>query len=110
MVRMDQRVTFQVPTLSSDGGGGQVAAWGNIPTTPTVAARVQPKSGREGMEEDRMSAQSVFEITIRNRTDINERMRIVWLGENYNIRAVHRQGGRPLYLKIEAERGAADLA
>ena len=110
MVRMDQRVTFQVPTLTSDGGGGNVAAWADVPSTPTVWARVMPKSGREGMTEDRVSASTVYEITIRNRSDIDERMRIVWLGENYNIRSVLREGGRPLYLKIEAERGVADLS
>lgn len=110
MVRMDQRITLQVPTLTSDGGGGQTAAWGDIPSTPVVWARVMPKRGNERMEEDRMSATGVYLFTIRNRTDLDERMRIVWRGENYNVRAIMREGPRPLYLTIEAERGVADLA
>lgn len=109
MVEMDQRITLQVPTLTSDGGGGQTATWGNIPSTPVVWARVRPLRGDEDMEDGRMDAVGLTEFTIRNRTDITERMRIVWQSENYNIRRIFRRGPRPLYVTIEAERGAADI-
>lgn len=107
--RLDQRVTLQSPTRTADAAGGFTAAWGNLTSTPVVWARVEPKSGSESMSDDRMNAASMYQFTIRNRSDVDERMRIVWLGENYNVRSVLREGPRPLYLTIEAERGAADL-
>lgn len=106
---MDQRITLQIPTLTSDGAGGQTSAWGNVPSTPIVWASVRPARGGERMDEDRMNARAIYVFTIRNRTDLDERCRIVWRGENYNVRQIMREGPRPLYLDIEAERGAADL-
>ena len=109
MVRMDQRITLQTPTLTPDGAGGQTSAWGDVPSVPVVWAHVQPLRGNERLDEDRPNARGMYVFTIRNRTDLDERCRIVWRGEQYNIRSILREGVRTLYLKIEAERGAADL-
>lgn len=105
MVRMDQRITLQSKTLAADGIGGQPATWANLTTTPSVWAHVIAKSGREMFEEGRVNATNTFIFTIRNRSDLDETMRIVWAGSNYNIRSILRMGGRKLYLQIEAERG-----
>lgn len=110
MVRMDQRVTFQEVSRTSDGGGGTTVTWADLATDSTVYARVRAKSGRERMDEDRPSASAGYEITIRNRGDIDETMRMVWLGESYNIRNVMREGPRPLYLHFDADRGVAGLS
>lgn len=104
---MDQRITFERFAETPDGGGGRVKAWAAIAKTPTVWAAVRSKAVREALEEGRMNAAYMAEFTIRNRSDIFETDRIVWNGERYNIRGIHRTGGRPLYLRIEAERGRA---
>ena len=109
MVRMDQRVTFQGRTGAPDGGGGVTNTWGNIATNPVVWASVKPSRGGEGLDEDRTNARASYMFTIRNRTDLDETMRIVWQSENYNIRAILREGPRPLYVTIDTERGAADV-
>jgi SPP1 family predicted phage head-tail adaptor len=104
--KLDQRITFQKVTYSSDGAGGQTEAWGNFVNAPSAWAAVRPMSARESMAEDRMTATAETMFTIRYRSDVNETHRILWGGEEYNIRAVRRRGGREMYLEIVAERGA----
>ena len=104
---LDQLVTLQAVSLVSDGMGGSTETWANFATDPTVWASVRPMSARESMADDRVSATAETMFTIRNRTDVDERHRILWDAEPYNIRSVRRRGGRELYLEIVAERGVA---
>lgn len=105
--RMDQQVTFQRKALTADGAGGSTEAWANFTSNPTVWAAVKTRVGREVMVEGRMTAQSPVTFTIYSRDDVTELDRIVWVGENYQIRNIVRHGGRKLFLEIDAERGAA---
>lgn len=108
--QLDQRITFQRITTTSDGAGGSTVAWANLPSNATVWAKVQTRVGRVGREvmvEGRMTAQSPVTFTVHYRGDVSEMDRIVWAGENYQIRNVIRHGGRKLFLEIDAERGAA---
>lgn len=105
--KLDQRITFQRKTLTSDGAGGTTAAWADLADNATVWANVKAKAGREGMVNDRMTATFVSVFTIRNRSDLLPQDRIVWGGVYYNIRAFMSEGARPQYLAIEAERGVA---
>jgi SPP1 family predicted phage head-tail adaptor len=102
--KLDQRVTIQTRTAASDGGGGTTYAWA---TVATVWAHAKPRVARETMQEGRINASQVITFTIRNRA-IDETQRLVWRGEAYNIRAVMREGPRPLYLAVDAERGVAN--
>lgn len=104
----DQQITLQRATATADGIGGTTKAWANLATDATVWAAVRAKAGKEGMVEGRMAATFVTLFTIYNRSDLSELDRIVWNGENYNIRSLRREGGRNLDLVIEAERGVAD--
>lgn len=102
---LNERVILQGFTLISDGAGGQTKLWENLASVPTVWAKVGGKTAGEKLEEGRTTAIGTYMFTIRERIDIDETMRIVWRSENYNIRAVHRQGARPQYMLVEAERG-----
>lgn len=108
--KLDQRVTFQRYSVTSDGAGGSIKTWANVPSTPAVWAQVYTASGRERFDDDRVEAVSTTTFIVRNRNDIDETMRVVWRGEFYNIRQVHRHGAREMYLKISAERGAPIFA
>ncbi len=105
--RLDQRITFQERSKTGDGIGGNTETWADIGSIPTVWANVFPGSGKEAMSSGEIAATSLTRFTIRNRSDIDEAMRLVWEGENYNIRAVRRTGSRSMYLAIDAERGVA---
>ena len=105
---LDQRVTFQTATLVADGMGGRTPTWGDVPSVPTVWANVRAMGGGEVFAENQTQARTRYLFTVRNRTDISETDRIVWRGDNYNIRRIEREGTRKMYLVIEAERGVAD--
>lgn len=105
--KLDQRITFERFAKVSNGMGGSTKVWTALPSNATVWARVKAGAGAENFEEDRVNARSSKTFTIRNRNDISELDRIVWLGSNYNIRRIDRMGLRKKYLDIVAERGVA---
>lgn len=105
--KLDQRITFQRSTDTSDGAGGISQAWADFTVVPSVWADVMANSGNERFEDDRTNAFATTTFFIRNREDVTEKDRILWRGSFYNIRTVMRQGGREMYLKIIAERGVA---
>ena len=104
---LDQRITFQSYSSVSDGAGGYTRTWANFSSVPTVWAKAQPVRGSEGFEEGRTNATQTYLFTVRYREDVNEADRILWRGEEYNIRTVKRVSGRNINLVIEAERGAS---
>lgn len=104
---LDQRITFQGVVDTPNGAGGFSSAWGDIATTPTVWAAVKPLMGREVSQESGDAATAEYKFTIRYRDDISEINRIVWNGENYNIRRVERTSQRDLFTVVIAERGVS---
>ncbi len=105
--KLDQRVTFQRKTETPDGIGGTVRTWDNLASNPAVWANVKARLGREAMVNGRMTAVMPVTFTIYNRADLDERDRILWNGEAYNILSIFRQGDRAIYLQIDAQRGDA---
>ncbi len=106
--KLNERITFQAATLVSDGGGGSTKTWANLATTPTVWCEVKAQTGREVFDSERDNASSLVKFTIRNRSDIDETMRIVWRGKNHNIRDVPGVSPHDMYLTIIAEQGVSN--
>lgn len=104
---MDQRITLQRATALSDGAGGVTWVWADLPVNASVWAAVKSRVWREALTEGRVAASYVMTFTIYNRSDLSEVDRIVWNGENYNIRGISRNGGAAITLSIDAERGVA---
>ncbi len=99
--QLDQRVTLQSKTRTADNMGGATETWSDV---GTFWAMVRPMRGRETLDDQRVEAKGMYRFVMRER-DVNETQRFLWKGEAYNIRAVMREGGRSLYLDIDAERG-----
>lgn len=104
--QMDQRITLQRVTLTADGIGGTTRTWANLAHNASVWAAVTARPGREVMVGGRLTAQMPVTFKVHNRDDITEVDRIVWNGENYQIRNILRMGGRKLFVELDAERGA----
>jgi SPP1 family predicted phage head-tail adaptor len=108
---LTELVTIQEATSTSDGAGGHVRTWGDVATVwASIGARtgsqsVGSKAGRETLGDDRTTATRVITLTIRNRRDLDEAMRVVWQGSAYNIRSIYDTGARDLYLKLDCEAG-----
>lgn len=105
--KMDQVIRLQAPRQTSDGIGGETLQWVDLPQNTTVWAKVIAKAGRETITDGRMAASMITLFIIYNRSDLDETMRIVWGGANFNIRGIRREGHSPKFLTIEAERGVA---
>lgn len=101
---LDKRITFKRETLTPDGIGGHTV---NLSDIATVWALARPMSGREIERYDQLNATALYLFVVRNRQDVKEDDRIIWDGEEYNIRFLKSRGGRSLYLEIVAERGVA---
>lgn len=106
--QLDQRITLQSFSNVADGGGGFTKTWVDLPSAPTVWAHVKASSAREQFTEGRDTASAQVVFTIRNRSDFDEKARIVWGGDNYNIRQINKEGARAMYLEVVAERGVSN--
>ena len=107
---LDQRVTFQSPSGATDAGGGRATGWTDIAANPTVWANIEALTGREGVEADKLEASARYRVTIRNRSDVDSSMRLVWLTNGnlaLNIREMPDPGPRALYREFFAEEGVA---
>lgn len=99
---LDQRITVRRQTLTPDGMGGNTKALSDV---VTVWAKVIPLAGRESSEHGRLEASNVYRFVIRNRQNLLPSDCIIWRGTQFNIRALPVDGGRGMYLEIDAERG-----
>lgn len=102
--QMRERIKFQQESDVADGGGGFTSTWINY---RTVWARVSPVKKDEELEADQLQAEVLYKIMIRHRTDINEKMRIVWQNKNLNIRSITNPDERKRYTEVLAEEGVA---
>lgn len=106
--QLDQQITIQSEATSANDRGGQDSdGWSDIATAPTVWARVEREQGTEQEGSARVENTYRLQITIRNRNDLDERMRVLWRGRAYNIRAIEPYDHRQAYRTITAEGGVA---
>lgn len=101
---LDQRVKIVREASTPDGIGGNTIALSEV---AEVWAHVRHKTGREQIKDDRLDAKANYVFVIRWRDDILPDDRLQWLDSYYNIRAIKQNGGRRLYLEIDAEYGVA---
>lgn len=101
---LDQRITIQEHTRTSDGAGGGEYSWSDV---GDVWAKVEPVRGQERVIADQERGTQTYRITGRNNGDfanIATGDRIIWGGLTLNVRTAPN-GGRALYRLIEAEKG-----
>jgi len=84
----------------SDGGGGAVEAWAAV---ADLWAMIEPRSGKEAVEADRLSGNRKLDVTIRYREDVAPQMRFRFGDRVLDIRAVLDEDGRRRFLKCECE-------
>lgn len=97
---LDRRIQIQTATAAQDEYGEAVETWA---TTYTVWAWVRYKSGGESVFSNKETATADCIFTIRYRTGINERLRIVYDSVNYDILHI-AEVGRRKYLELTAKK------
>ena len=97
---LDRQITIQTPTLTQDEYGEAVTTWSTLATT---WAWVRYKSGGEAIfaSKDTATADCIF--TIRYRSGITEKLRIVYESVNYDILHI-AEVGRRKYMELTAKK------
>ena len=103
-----ERVVVQAVTLTPDGSGGTTKAW--TTTHESVPAMIEPLSGGEAFRAALANNTQMYRVTIRFRTDITPRNRLVWKGQVLNIRTCADPEMRREKLVMTAESGAPEPA
>jgi len=84
----------------SDGGGGAAETWEPV---AEIWAMIEPRSGKEVIEADRLSGSRKLDVTIRYREDAAPQMRFRFGDRVLDIRAVLDEDGRRRFLKCDCE-------
>lgn len=100
---LDQQVDIHYKTKTVDDGGGVSEAWSALACD--VWAKVVPLSGNESLAYSKLNAIALYRFVFRYRSDLDETQKIVWDGDDYNIRFIPSRGSRPLFVEVIAERG-----
>jgi len=95
-----RRVVLERPTRADDGGGGAVETWEAV---ADLWAMIEPRSGKEAVEADRLSGTRKVDVTIRYREDVAPSMRFRSNDRLLDIRAVFDEDGRRRFLKCNCE-------
>lgn len=85
MRRLPHRITIQSPAESRDSTGAVLVTWANF---ATVWASIEPVSGREYFAASQVQSSTDARIRIRYLSGVNQRMRVVYGAEVYDIGAV----------------------
>jgi SPP1 family predicted phage head-tail adaptor len=80
--KMDRKIAFQVVSEPNDDFGGSTPSW---TTVISCWASLTPGGGIEKDEADKVTATSPVVFGIRYKAGIDEKMRILYNSEIYNI-------------------------
>ena len=101
---MDELIDIRSFTNTADATGGVVPTWSDLATG--VWCRVeytsQSSEGTRG-EDQQIVAFRIVKFTFRDVFTINEKMRIVYSGDDYDILSISRLG-RGRFVIVEAEK------
>lgn len=90
---LDQQVTIERATRTSDGRGGYTTVWAAVTTignNGVLFAHVKARSGSEAERAERLDATQVYDVTVwaHEVTDLRVTDRVSWEGTVMQIRAM----------------------
>lgn len=83
--RLRERVTLQAEARTSNGQGGFTTAWSDV---ATIWAEVIGLSGDESIQAAIERSSIRYRVTIRKRSDVSPRNRLVWGSTKLDVRSV----------------------
>lgn len=103
---LDRLITIQTPTnVTSSTTGERTQTWATLASVwATVTYSPSEMQSSEGMSEGRETASTPVNFTIWHRTDVNEKMRVLWDSEYYDIKRINKVGQRNEMLKLVTEK------
>ena len=101
---LDQRVTLQQRSVTTDAYGQDTIVWVDI---ATVWAQCQALRGREFFAAAQTQQEQTVKVRIRHRADVDQKCRLVWQGVNHDITGVIPVG-RKDFLELLCMAGVKD--
>ena len=100
---MREQIIIQDQTVVIDGDGSELTTWTNINIVSTVWARCEPDNVRNAIIAGRGQTRRNWNVFIRYRNDISNKMRLVWRGRYLLINGQLNPDERQRYLQLECE-------
>ena len=85
-----------------DNQGGIVATWNSF---ASVDAFIFPMTGIEKIQNGRLISDQLFKCHLKPITNINEKMKLVYNSEDYQIRSIENLVSANIWLKMTIEKG-----
>lgn len=102
--QLDQRVTLQSRSVTTDAMGQETITWLDI---ATVWAQCQAVRGREFFAAAQVQQEQTIKVRIRYRADVSMLTRLVWQGRAHDITGVVPVGRKEM-LEIMCLQGVKD--
>lgn len=103
---LNEPVTFERLTRTSDGEGGYTEAWAAISGAPSLAM-VKAMSGGERWASQRVEALSNYRVVVRYFAGLTAQDRVVIRSRNGQIRFINNVDFGDEWLEIDVELGVA---
>jgi len=97
---MRHRVTFQEKIRSQDSEGLETYTWTDVTNAVSIPASVIPLSGKEFLSSQQMTVNIAARVTIYKNTAIDESMKMVFSGQNYNIISILPDPTNEIYYNL----------
>lgn len=103
---LDKLVTIETFTTSkSSANGEETQTWATLASVWATVTYPQGEfEANEGQEQGREVTLTPVNFTIRYRTDVTAKMRVLWDSEYYNITRINKVGQRNEMLKLVTEK------
>ena len=101
---LNRKVELQQLVKTPTATGGFAQSWTSV---AFLWASIKNTSGSELLHADQLGATSFSDFTIRYRTNINELMKIVYRGTDYQIRHINNLEEADLWMVVKAEKGVS---
>lgn len=101
---LNRKIELQQLVKTPTATGGFTQVWTSV---AFLWASIKNTSGSELLHADQLGATSFSDFTIRYRSNINELMKIVYRGVDYQIRHINNLEEADLWLAVKAEKGVS---
>lgn len=99
---LDRRITIQEPVYeNNDHNEDEITGWTDV---VTLWAKAEQRQGSEVIDADRVTYYETTIFTVRHKTDLNVRMRVIFDSAPYRIFSItEHKASRKGYMEITAE-------
>ena len=100
---LNRKVELQQLVKTPTVTGGFTQAWVSV---AFMWAKIKNNSGTELLHADKLGATAFADFTIRYRASIDETMKLIYRGVDYQIRHINNLEEADLWLVVKGERGS----